>query len=44
MTQFILDALPFITFTAIGAFTPGPNNVMVAASGVNGILEIAFTG
>ena len=35
MTQFILDALPFLTFTAVGSLSPGPNNVMVAASGMN---------
>ena len=27
--------LPFIIFSASGAFTPGPNNVMVLASGAN---------
>ncbi len=35
MTDFIVAALPFLYFMAIGAFTPGPNNLMVAASGMN---------
>lgn len=31
----ILAALPFYTFMAIGTVTPGPNNFMLAASGMN---------
>ncbi len=31
----ILASIPFFTFLLIGAMTPGPNNLMLAASGMN---------
>ncbi len=31
----LFASLPFFTFIAIGSITPGPNNLMLAASGMN---------
>ncbi len=31
----LITSLPFFTFIAVGAITPGPNNFMLAASGMN---------
>jgi len=35
MPEIILSALPFFYFLLIAAVTPGPNNVMLTASGMN---------
>src|SRR3982074_3905820 len=31
----MIDPLPFVTFTFVMSITPGPNNVMLTASGAN---------
>lgn len=33
--DFLISAWPFFVFIGIGAITPGPNNLMLAASGMN---------
>ncbi len=31
----MIDPLPFVTYTFVMSITPGPNNVMLTASGAN---------